>query len=272
MARNRLTLLEIVQEVLSKMNHDNVNTIDQTIESRQIAKEARVVYYDLMDRDDWPHLIQLKQLEGISDSTRPNMMQIPENATTVTGVRYETTQTTDDTRIFKDIYYLEPNDFLDLCFMRRTDQDNVTVVKTFNNVELFILNDQPPTYWTTFDDNYIVFDSYDSDVETTMHSAKGLALMKIIPEWQESDTFVPDMPDQMFSAFLAELTSASSIYWKQGASPKDDQRAARSISRLRKDARKTDGKLKEANFGRRQPNHYVRSESGERGSIRNSYT
>lgn len=269
--RNRLTLLDITQEVLSKMNHDLVNTIDQTVESRQVSKEARTVYYDLMDRDDWPHLIELRQLQSLSDSTRPNMLKIPDEATRVSSVRYEVTKESDTARQFRDLMYLEPNEFLDLCFMRRSDDSNTQSVKTVKNIELFILNDQAPTYWTTFDDNYIILDSYDSQIETTVQSAKSLAFMKVIPEWQSLDTFVPDMPDQMFSVYLAELTAVASLYWKQGASPKDEQRAARGISRLRKDARKTNDQDLKADFGRRRNSHYTRTESGERGSVRNSY-
>jgi len=270
MARNRLTLLDVVQEVLSKMNHDNVNTIDQTVESRQIAREAKTVYYDLMDRDDWPHLVQLKQLGSLSDPTRPNMLVIPQNVTVVQNVRYEKTKDADTARTFNTLKYLEGREFLDLCFHRRSDADNVITVPTRNNVDLFILNDQAPTYWTTFDDEYIILDSYDSLIDTTIQGSKSLAMVKEIPEWRSLDTFIPDMPDQMFSVFVAEVTAAASMYWKQGASVKDEQRAARGISRLRKDARKTYASDQKADYGRRRSSHYVRTEDGDKGSIRDS--
>ena len=269
MARNRLSLLEIVQEVLNKMNHDSVNSISDTIESQQIAQEAKSLYYDLMDRDDWPHLIKLRNLEAVSDTTRPNFLRIPDNCTRVDNIRYEITETTDTSRKFSEIHYLEPADFMDLLYTRRTENSNVSTFSD-NSVDFFVITDHYPTYWTTFDDEFIVFDSYDSAQDTTMQASKSLALMKEIPTWTESDTFIPDMPDQMFSVFLAELTAAAFTYWKQGASVKDEQRAARGISRLRKDARKTNGSNQKANFGRRRSAHYVRSEDGDKGSIRQS--
>lgn len=269
MARNRLNLLEIVQEVLSKMNHDVVDAISATPESTQIAKEARDLYYDFMDRDDWPHLINLAPLESVSDTTRPNFLKIPEDVTRVDNVRYEVTTTTDTSRNFRDLIYLAPNEFLDLQYMRRTENSNVITV-TNNGVDLFIINDDPPTYWTTFDDEFVVFDSYDVAKDTTLQGSKSLAMMKKIPTWTEEDTFIPDLPDQMFGTFIAELTAAAFTYWKQDISPKDEQRAARGISRLRRGARKTNVREERIDFGRRRSSHHVRSESGERGSIRQS--
>lgn len=269
MARNRLTLLQIVQEVLSKMNHDNVNSISDTIESSQIALEAKTLYYDFMDRDDWPHLITLRNLNSVSDTDRPNFLQIPEEVTRIDEIKYENTLSTDTSRHFRVIHYLEPHDFLECLFTRNTSNSNVQTV-TNNGVDLFILDDTPPTYWTTFDDEYIVFDSYDSTLDTTLQGSKSLTLVKQIPEWSETDTFVPDMPDHMFSVFVAELTSAAFTYWKQGVSPKDEQRAARGISRLRRDSRRANVTERKADFGRRRNSSYVRSESGEKGSIRQS--
>lgn len=269
MARNRLSLLEIVQEVLSKMNHDNVNSITQTPESRQISQEAKTLYYDLMDREDWPHLLVLRNLDALGDTDRPNFMQIPENCTRVENIRYEITTSTDTSRKFADIHYLAPHEFMELMFTRKTEDTNVVTI-TSNSVDFFVINDHYPQYWTTFDDELIVFDSYDADEDETLQASKSIVLAKEIPTWTSTDTFIPDMPDQMFSVYIAELTAAAFAYWKQGASVKDEQRAARGISRLRKDARKINGPDTRADYGRRRSSHYVRSESGDKGSIRQS--
>lgn len=269
MARNRLTLLELVQEVLSKMNHDSVNSITDTPESTQIAQEARTLYYDIMDRDDWPHLMKLRNLDALGDTSRPNFLKIPENVTRVDQVRYEITDSNDTSRKFIDICYLEPHEFMELLFTRRTENTNVITVSD-NGVDYFVIDDHHPMYWSTFDDEHLVFDSYDSAVDTTLQDSKSLVLAKEIPTWTQSDTFIPDMPDQMFSVFIAELTAAAFAYWKQGASIKDEQRAARGFSQLRKNARRTDVPEQKADFGRRRNSHYVRTESGDKGSIRQS--
>lgn len=270
MARNRMTLLEIVQRTLDAMNHDNVNSISDTIESRQIADEARVVYYELMDREDWPHLVKLLQLQALPGIAYPNYLKIPEDVVRIDEIKYEATTADDTRRQFRSIEYLEPNEFLDMIYLRNSDDTNITTVDDINGTPLFILNDAPPTYWTTFDDEHVVFDSYDSEVSDTLLEAKSLCLVKQIPTWTESDTFIPDMPDQMFSTFVAEVTAAAFTYWKQGTSPMDERRAARGISRLRKDARKISATWSKVNYGKPRSEFYPRSESGTKGSIRDS--
>jgi len=262
-----MTLLEVVQSTLDAMNHDPVNSISDTVESLQIAEEARVTYYDLMDRDDWPHLYKLIPLEAVADTARPNFLKMPSEVVRIYNLKYETTKSTDDHRTFEFIKYCPPKEFLDRIHTRRTDNTDVTVVLNFDNVPMFILNDEAPTFWTSFDDEYIVFDSYDSAVDTTMQSSKSLVEAKVIPAWTSSDTFVPDMPEQMFSVFLAEVRAAAFTYWKQGQSPKDEQRAARGISRLRKDARKIDEQDRKVRYGRKR-NYYYTSEDGDKGSAR----
>lgn len=271
MARNRLTLLEIVQRVLNAMNHDTVSAYDDTVESQQIAEEAQILYYDLMDRDDWPHLMKAIPLTGLADSTHPNYLQIPTDVVRIDDVRYETTQSGVTNRQFDHIDYLPPSHFLNHVYTRNTDDSNVDVISDFDSIDLFIINDERPHFWTSFDDDYIVFDSYDSNVDTNyLDGAKSVALVKEIPTWTTSDSFIPDMPDQMFSAYIAELTAACFNYWKQGASPVDERRAARGISRLRKDAEKVNERQRKAYYGRPHPRSFVRSESGTRGSIRDS--
>ena len=269
MARNRLTLLEVVQRALDAMNHDNVNSISDTIESTQIAKEAKHVYYELMDRDDWPHLLKAINLEAVSDTARPNYLKIPQDVTRIDAIRYETTKSTDTNRSFDVIEYLTPHSFLERVLSRNSTDSDVTTVTNSEGVPMFILNDSRPYYWTTFDDEYIVFDSYDSSVDTTMQASKSIAHVKEIPPWTHSDTFVPDMPDQMFSTFVAEVTAAAFNYWKQGSSPRDEARAARGVSRLRKDAEKINEQRLNVDYGRKRPyatNGF--SADGQRGSIR----
>jgi hypothetical protein len=265
-----MSLLQIVQRTLDAMNHDSVNSISDTIESRQIAEEARVVYYELMDREDWPHLMKLITLEPTEDIDHPNYLVIPEDVVRIDEIKYETTTTDDTRRQFRTVMYLDPNDFLDHVYLRNTDDTNIDEIEDYGGTVLFILNDIAPTYWTTFDDEHIVFDSYDSDISDTLLQDKSSVLAKYIPPWTSADSFIPDMPDQMFSTYVAEVTASAFTYWKQGQSIKDEQRAARGISRLRKDARKISATRSKVNYGRPGPYNYVRSEDGTRGSIRDS--
>ena len=252
MARNKLTLLEVVQRTLNAMNHDSVNSISDTVESLQIAEEAKNTYYDLMDRDDWAHLVQLLPLTGLSDTDQPTHFQIPSTVVRIDDVRYNIRVDTDTYDRIERLKYLEPETFLDHLNTRRSDETNVQTVLNVNSVKLMILNDKAPEWWTSFDDDFVICDSFDSVVDTTLQGSKSQMLGKVIPEWTESDAFIADMPEQMFSVWQAEVTAAAFTYWKQGTSIKDEQRSRRGISRLRKDARKINERDQRAKFGRKR--------------------
>lgn len=52
----KLTLLDIVQDVLSDMDSDEVNSINDSIEALQVAAIAKSTFYNIIDGRDWPHL------------------------------------------------------------------------------------------------------------------------------------------------------------------------------------------------------------------------
>ena len=251
MARNRLTLLEIVQSVLDKLGSDNVNSISDTLESTAIAEEAKHTYYELMDRDEWPHLVVNRQLESVTDTDRPNYLKIPVEVSRIDDFRYEITQSDETNKSYREIHYLSPEAFLEHVHQRNTDNDNVIEVSDITTgIPVWIIDDEPPTYWTSFDDEYVVTDSYDKDVDTTLQQSKSIIRAKVLPTWSTTDTFVPDMPDTMFSTFLAEVSAAAFTYLRQEVSPKDEQRARRGLSKLRRISGKVNERDPRAKFGR----------------------
>lgn len=271
MPRNRLTLLEIVQDTLEALGSDKVDAITDTRESIEVASLARTVYYELLDRDEWPHLITSRQLTSVADTNTPNFLQIPEEVVLIHGLMYETTESGDTDKTMKEIKYLHPSEFLAHLYKRNTSETNVDeVTEISGSIPLWIINDQPPEYWTSFDDEYVCFDAYDSDVESTMVGSKCVVRAKTIPAWTESDSFVPDMPDQMFSTYMAELLSSASLMLKQTDDPKAEQRSRRGISRLRRTARKVDERDRKARYGRK-PQRIYGSLDGREGSIQAQY-
>lgn len=270
MARNRLTLLKIVQRTLDTLGSDSVTSITETIEAQRIAEEARVTFYEMMSRDEWPHLIQPTQLEALADTDHPNYLKIPENVVRIHDFKYETTEDGDVQREFTTLCYLEPKEFMDLVHNRNSDENNVETITEFSGIDMFIINDQPPTHYTTFDDEYLITDSYDSDVDDTLQESKSVVFAKIMPDWEVTDDFIPDMPDQMFDTYIAEVAAACATYLKQTASPKDEMRARRGMAKLRRMAAKVDEKNTKARFGRKR-SRFTGSMDGTRGSINAQY-
>ena len=51
----KMNLLEITQDILNDMDGDEVNSIDDTFESAQIAQIIKSTYYAIISNRNWPH-------------------------------------------------------------------------------------------------------------------------------------------------------------------------------------------------------------------------
>lgn len=245
----KLTLLEIVQSTLSSMDSDAVNNIDDTIESNQVADVAREVYYELMSYRDWDHLFKWIQLEALSDSNYPNYLRIPSKVGRMDILKYETTTPSDNGRVIKELCYKSPADFIDIVHSRNSSESNIVTVTNPEGVDMFIRNDHSPSYWTSFDDEHIVTDSYDYTVDSTLQAGKSSAWCRVQPTWNNSNTFIPELPEEFFPAYLAEVKATAHVYFKQQISQKDEQKARRGLAHVERKERFDRGS-KWVRFGR----------------------
>lgn len=84
----QFTVLQMVQNILSSLDSDEVNSIGDTIESRQIAQILQNKYYDMTARGALPEHTQLVQLQPSTDPFKPNLMIIPQEITKVEWIKY----------------------------------------------------------------------------------------------------------------------------------------------------------------------------------------
>jgi len=131
--------------------------------------------------------------------------------------------------------------------------DNREVLANVVDANGFILN-RHPVYWTTYDDDYIVFDSIKTTVESTLTSANSLCYGVQSPTWTHSDAFVPTLPDKMFPTLLADAKASCFINIKQQANAREERKAQRGKVVMRNEAWKTnsaEGKYNtKINYGR----------------------
>jgi hypothetical protein len=81
------TLLELVQDILSDMDGDEVNSIDDTIESAQVAQIIRATYEAMMSSRNWPHQRRLLTLVPSGDNTLPTHVTMQEEIKEMIGVK-----------------------------------------------------------------------------------------------------------------------------------------------------------------------------------------
>ena len=90
------TLLNIVQNILSSMSSDEVNSIGDTVESMQVAQIVQNKYYDIVARGDLTLDERLFQLVPSDNSSIPVLMTIPEGCSRISWLQYLDTNPADN--------------------------------------------------------------------------------------------------------------------------------------------------------------------------------
>lgn len=240
------TLLQIVQNILSDMDSEDVNSISDSIEAEQIASVVRDVYYNMVSTRMIPEHQELIRLVSLSNSARPTHFQVPESVKRIDFLRYNisTTNGTD----FKQIEYIEPLVFLTL----NRDGDNVDTVYDVNgNTPILVRNNKMPDYYTSFDDLHIVMDSYDSNVDNILAESKTQALGHKVPAFNINDNFTPDLDEVLFPYLIAESKSTCFSLFKSGVDQKVEQAARRQKSYMQSDMYRVKKENKRPYYGRR---------------------
>jgi hypothetical protein len=239
------TLLEMVQSILSDMDSESVNSISDSVEAEQIASVIQDTFFNLVSARDIPEHHQLINLTSLSDSSKPTHFRYPDNTRQLSRVDYNVSTTETN---FREVSFVDPMNFID-----RMDQDtstNTVVTDVKGGTTLFIGNSTSPTYYTSFDDEHIVMNSYDAAVDTTLQSSKTRAFGYIYPSFTLADDFQPDIDDTMLPYLLAEAKSTCFSLFKSGSDPKVEQSARRLKSFVQNDMYRTKRANKRPHYGK----------------------
>lgn len=248
------TLLKLTQNILSSMDGDEVNSINDTVEAQQVAEVIGTVYDDMADGSNWPHLHKLSTLENVGDTTKPTHMKMAEGVKELTSIKYNIRKVTADRDSYTRIKEVSNETFLSRVNSRNSSKDNVITVTDFDGAKMLMLDDTAPTMWTSFDDEHIVFDAFDKAVDSTLQGSKTQLLAFFDPTpFSLTDSFIPDLPSEAFTALLAEAKSTAFLEVNQITNDKAEQVSRRSQTWLSKKAFKTGGGIKyNINYGRKR--------------------
>lgn len=244
------TLLYTVQRVLEKLDLDVVNSINDSQDAILVAREAEDTFYDLLSREDWPDQIDLIEVESVGDTTNPTALRLPTNTLGIHSVRYDVTASGETTTSIKELEQLSVDDFLDRVYNRDSSDSNVVTVD-YKDIPLYIYNDKAPEFYTTFDNELLILDSWYVDVETTVQGNKSIVQAMTIPTFESTDSYVIPLEATVYPLYLAEVTSAASFSLNGTQSPEEERRRNRGISRLRRTAFRTGVESFRNNYGRK---------------------
>lgn len=242
----KYTLLEMVQKILSDMDAEPVNSIGDTTESDQIASIIEDTFYAMFVNRLVPEHQGLIKLTSLSDASFPTHFEYPTNVNNVTGVWYDTSD--DGSYEYEPIAWLDPVDFLSRSDKLQSDYTLVDDKEA--GTKLRIGNNKAPAHYTSFDDKHIVMDSYDSSVSATLTSGKTRAFGTTTPTFSLTDSFTPDIDENLFPYLLAESKSVAFSLLAGGSDPKIEQQARRQKSYLQNDKYRSTRANKWSHYGR----------------------
>lgn len=255
------TLLETVQSILMALESDEVTSISDTYEAEQVADILKSTYYDILHRRHWGFLRRAVGLESPGTNETPTILRLADNVTRIEVVRYNAKGCCSCTGRdnWRRIDWMDPEDFLDhvLRFDNTCDNveemplklgDSTTCVLSDNKIK--ILNDKPPQYWTSFDDEHIVMDSYCKATEDTLHNTNTIVWGEVIPDFEIDEEFVPDLPMNMLPLWENEAL-VKAFYNLKGVQHAIYAKEARDMwVRLQHSNWRQNGKPKTPDFGR----------------------
>lgn len=232
-----LTLLEMVQDILSDLESDTVDSYTDTVESQQVAQILKTTYFNIIDGRDWPHLYSFFKLENNTGSgLRPTNMVLPDAVMDVQYIKYNCEDPATARTNYKTMKFLEPHDFMSLLQSRDSKADNIQVVIGQTGTEYNIFDDRHPTYYTTLGETQIIFDSYHDFFSNQLLVSNTNCYGKIYPSVILSDSLIFPLPVDAYSLLLAEAKAVASITLKQVVNPKAEQHSQTQRRRMSQEA------------------------------------
>lgn len=237
-----MSLLDIVQSVLSDMNSDAVSSISDTVESEQIAMIVRDTYNEMIVTRKYLDLNKYINLNSSTDNLYPTYMSLPKNVGDVFEVRYKG-------RLVKK---LSPKEFIAICNGKQEESDKVFDMKEKSTgMTLKVTNNYRPLYWTTFDDENIIFDAWESELSETLLSTDVVIYAEVFPEFSLTDNYIPPLPTRAYPLLLAEAKSKAFADIKQMPSAKEEQKARRMRSYMSREKNTSGNGIRYPNYGRK---------------------
>jgi len=254
----KMTLLEMTQNILSDMDSDEVNSITDTQEALQVATIIKTTYYNIIDGRDFPFLYEMFQVNAVGGTARPTHMKLPEDIIDLKWIKYNNKKLSDIKNKYEKIEYKNPEDFLQITDSRDSSASDILVVQDSSDIRINVYNDRGPKYFTSFDDENLVFDAYDSVKETNLTEDSTQGYGKRSVTFSLTDLFTPDLPVQMFSYLLSEAKSTAFLTLKQMANQKAEQQSVSQKRRMSQDAWRLKNGITYGNYGRTKGSSFSR--------------
>lgn len=219
------------------MSSDEVNSINDTSESTQIALICKTVFYDIASELDLPEHFSVYELQPSGDSSKPTIMFRPDTAHNLLWLKYNARTEDDTSDVWKELTYLPINDFFNFIHNLRTTDDNVlgfNHVVNGDTITLYARTDVAPQFYSTFDDYTVIFDAYDSEVDSTLQKTKTLAFGGKSEIFTMDDTFIAPFDEQTYALYYNECKALAWVELRETAHQSAERSSKRHRTALQK--------------------------------------
>lgn len=183
----KLTLLQIVQDLLTAIDAENVNSVGDTPESGMCVNIANRAFEELATHRHWKHF---RTYSRLSASTNLNDLILPTGT-----IAFDPYNLWYDSTNIAPINYMTPEKFLEFTVLRNTSESNIEEID-----DIKVYNDRDPQWFTSDDDEILRFDAIPDNISGLDASLTRALIYKLPTSRLSADAEVFDLPYVMFSA------------------------------------------------------------------------
>jgi hypothetical protein len=203
------TLLKMVQNTLSLMDSDEINSIGDTIEGEQIAVCYSTIYDQIVTEYSLPGKTKTIRIGSTED-----MMSIDE-------IQYDVRNAAGDPPKYATMTVISNQEFLDRQTNKDTTDSN-TLSQRWPNTDITfgIHTNKAPRYVTLVEDRILVFDSLNTVVDTNLASLKSYVAGEVQDSLAINDTTEVALPGELLSLLETNATELAFDLYKQATPAK----------------------------------------------------
>lgn len=211
----------MTQEILSAMDSDEVNSINDTTESQQVVKVIRRAYEDIVSLGNLPEMFTLFELDPSGTITYPQLMYAPATIKEIGWVKYDKRAASADTPKFELVKPMTVEEFSDYSLQlagKTGVATNTLDITGFGSIEFYYYQDKAPEYYCYIEKDgrhMLVFDGYNSTLESTLQASKSLCYGEKSAIFNIEDDFIPQLEDEQFSLLINEAKALAFAELKQ---------------------------------------------------------
>lgn len=254
------TLLELTQDILVSLDGDEVSAIADTAESAQVAGIIRQCFYEIAANAKLPEHFSMFELTETS-SASPTIMTKPTDVMTIDWIKYDNALAADSpVTDYRDVNFIDFPEFQN----RQLGMDSTsTDISRFNytvgsdTIPFVYTVTRAPLFYTTYNDNTIVFDAVNSTEETFLRKTKTMCYGLKESSWSHTDSAVPNLDHKLSNLLFQEAKAQCFSELKQVENERAEKKARRGWQTLYKEKQDIHGqdpywdKTKLPNYGRR---------------------